>query len=410
MKIEPKDIKKHLSLKGKIVVTAKYWYSLSKPFLKKVENGWKKIKPTSEQIQSKTESVTQNINSKIEELNKIKNTIEQDDEYLIEEKKCHLKEVKRKIQRLEKKQIKVSNKGLSVFALSPLILTNIKNKTKTKFNNFIKNKKEQYQDKKREQEIQKVKAQIQANLERLKELNGEALELLEKHPEFAEKTLDTTSTVTGVRAPSVSEQEKIKKSNNFKKACAAIAIVTGIAIGVGSIATYNNKKEVNKVDSIAQVDNTNQQIEANVEQQENIKLGDYITIDNGSAIYKTSELKGIYGEIGKNGYNSDSLFMINAITYVDENNVETSFNLVGKTDHSKKMIQEQHKKFIEDNKNIKVKNFHITPCDELGIPVSNSSTNMELGGWTNSSNSSVKKVETSTVLTNTYQNLGGKTL
>ena len=139
-----------------------------------------------------------------------------------------------------------------------------------------------------------------------------------------------------------------------------------------------------------------------------IKLGNYLTIENGSTIYQNSELNGNRGIIGMNGYDDETLFKVNAITYIDENGIETTFNVVQKSEQAKKLVEEHHKKYIENNTNIKVKNFHITPCDELGVPITKNQNDIDLGGWTNTDKSKIQNIDNNKVFMDAYQSLGGK--
>jgi len=449
MKIEPKDIKKHLSLKGIITVSGKHANIITRKFLNKYKNGivkiFKQVKdsivntvtnikdtilPDEETIQKKTEEVRekriQKVDTKRYELYQLKNELEKDDEYRIGRNLYYLNEIKNELRKLDKKKAKVSSKTLSIYTLTKLAFVKIKNNTK---NSWIKYK-EKINEQKKQKEIELAKERLKANYERIIELKRQEREILEKYPEINReditntitkiddgKELEVTETntkVTEVKNPSKEEKEKIKKSVNFKKALTAMTVITGISLG-SSIVTDNidinsNSKEVS-INNSTQIEyNINNQNEQREVVNSNIKLGDYLTIENGSTIYEKPELSGNHGIIGRNEYNDQTLFKINAITYVDENGIETTFNTVQKTEQAKKLIEEKHKQYIENNSNITVKNFHVTPCNELGIPDSKNEKDMDLGGWTNEDNSKIKNVDISQVVMNAYDSLGGRVL
>lgn len=442
MTIEPKDVKKYLSLKGKIVVTGKSWSSITTNFLKKYKNGFKnklsKLKeellPTEEQIQEKLEEVREKKIEKIDEkryeLDRLKSALEDEDEYRIGENKYYLKEVKNELRKLDKKRINISKKGLSVFSISGLAISKIKNNINNKWKKYLENRNESKALKKSE----KAKEQLLKNIEKLKVLKEEENNILNTYPELKDeeiihtvtkiddgKDIDTTESfikVTQIKNPSKDEKEEIKKSSKFKQALAAMAVITGLAIGGMAISNtdvdINNTSKENTDDNIAQVqvetheekENVSSIIEDQKEEKTTLELGNYITIDNGSVIYETPTLNGNHGVIGQNGYNDETLFKVNAVTYLDNNNNEVSFNLVQKSEQSKKLTMEKYKKFIEQNPNAKIKNFHVTPCDELGMPVHGN----ELGGWTNSEKSKFENIDTNQITMDAYQNLGGKVI
>ena len=175
-------------------------------------------------------------------------------------------------------------------------------------------------------------------------------------------------------------------------------IPTSVIKPVATEASVNEKKE-----NISNVNN-----EENV--TDTIRLGNYVTVQNGSTLYQTPNLDGSRGIVGQNGYDSETLFKVNAVIYVDEDNNEKSFNLVQKDEQSKKQIEEEHKKYIESHDNIKVKSYHITPCDELGLPVDKNQKDIDLGGWTNNDNTKFENVELKSVVMDAYKSLGGKVM
>jgi len=423
MIFEPKDIKKHLSLKGRIVVTGKHANLILKTSGLKVYKGFltivntvkekasevaavttdivnkvgEKILPDEEVIRAKTEEERKKERSKINtqryELSKLKREMEKDDEYKIGTKNCYLKEVENEIRRLDKKRMNVSSQGLSIYSLSKLATSNIKNKLKNKWKNYREQKK-----------IESAKEKLIENLEKIQKLQQEEKELLEKNNEIKNNMI---TEVIEIRKPSELEKTEIKKSSNFKRALTAMTLITGIAISSIIVSNISDKNIDNKSIN-STVEDTNA---SNFEQKEecSLKLDDYVTLKNGTNIYQTSTLTGNRGIIGTNEYNKDTVFKINAITYVDENNIETMFNLVEKSEHEKKVIKEQHQKYIENNTNIKVKNFHITPCNEFGIPISDNES-IDLGGWSEFNKFNVQKFNNKNIIMDTYKKLGGKIL
>jgi len=423
MNIEPKDVRKYLSIKGKLFVTSKRWNILTKEFLEKYKKGYKKklsmfiekanmvvdtttkiienigneLLPDEEVIQATIEEERKKERSKINtqryELSKLKREMEKDDEYKIGTKNCYLKEVENEIRRLDKKRMNVSSQGLSIYSLSKLATSNIKNKLKNKWKNYREQKK-----------IESAKEKLIENLEKIQKLQQEEKELLEKNNEIKNNMI---TEVIEIRKPSELEKTEIKKSSNFKRALTAMTLITGIAISSIIVSNISDKNIDNKSIN-STVEDTNA---SNFEQKEecSLKLDDYVTLKNGTNIYQTSTLTGNRGIIGTNEYNKDTVFKINAITYVDENNIETMFNLVEKSEHEKKVIKEQHQKYIENNTNIKVKNFHITPCNEFGIPISDNES-IDLGGWSEFNKFNVQKFNNKNIIMDTYKKLGGKIL
>ncbi len=429
MKVEIRDINKYLSVKAKIAVTGKYSLSIMADLLKRFRNNCKNIHnkinesianvrknisdgiknsilSTEEAKQEQINKQIEKIDEKKENLERIIDEMEQDEEYTSGIKNCYLKEAKNELEKLDKKRMKVSSKGLGVFSLPKILLANVKKNERKGCHNTITNKKFN--------NMEEVKAKLKQNMEEFLKLREQEKQIREKYPD-----LDTSKIrkVVAIKKPDTELGNRIKNSNNFKKALAAIAFVTGITVGSNMYSCTN--KNIEKADPINIPDNHIEQVkesndvvapipENEIKSETNIKLGDYLTIENGSTIYGTPELNGKHGTIGTNGYDNATLFKINAITYVDENNVETTFNVVQKNDQAKKIVEERHNKYIENNPNVKVKNFHVTPCDELGIPVNYNANSVDLGGWTNADNAKIQNVDAGQVLENSYELLGGK--
>ena len=225
MKIEPKDVKKYLSLKGKVVVTGKYATSLTKDWFIKFGRGCKKVAtatlgavvgaavatkdkvvdtknkvvdktvstmdkiktavlPSEEIIQAKLEETRdkkiENINNKRNELKQFIGAMEQEDEYRIGLKQCYLKEVKNELRKLDKKRITVSSKGLGVFALSKLTLQKVKGNIKNKWNNYLEKREEKNQIK----ELEANKRILEDNLKEQLRIQEENKAILAKYPEL----------------------------------------------------------------------------------------------------------------------------------------------------------------------------------------------------------------------------------
>ena len=218
MKIEPKDVKKYLSLKGKVVVTGKYASSLTKDWFIKFARGCKKVAsatigavvgmattvkdkivdsatstmdkiktavlPSEEVIQAKLEETREKklekIDDKRQALETLKTEIEKDDETKIELKNCYLKQVDKEIEKLNKKTIKVSNKGLGVFALTKLTLEKIKGNLKNKWANYLEKRAEKKQAKK----IEANKRILEDNLKEQLRIQEENKAILAEYPEL----------------------------------------------------------------------------------------------------------------------------------------------------------------------------------------------------------------------------------
>ncbi|MBE6152996.1 MAG: hypothetical protein E7166_02040 [Firmicutes bacterium] len=209
MKIEPKDIKKYLSLKGKINVTGKHLFSLSKTAIKKLKKGFlvtlKTVKEKSldikdavvdtiketvildenlkeQETQEYREKQIEKIDTKIYELDRLKAALEEDDEYRIGKGTYYLDEIKKELEKLENKKIAVSSKGLSVFALTKLTLSNIKVNVKNSWKKFLEKKEE----KKQARETENARLKFEENIQEQIRLKDETRELLEKYPEVYE--------------------------------------------------------------------------------------------------------------------------------------------------------------------------------------------------------------------------------
>lgn len=423
MKIEVKDINKHLSLKGKLVVTGKYSLSVAKNFFEKYKQGYLKminimrekisesisnikysITPSEEIVQNTIGEKLSSLNTKRNELQKLIENMEEIEEYKIGLRNCYLKESQKELQNLDKKILNITNRGLGIYTLTKLAASKIIDNTKNRWNKH----KEKVENQKKEKEITRIKNQLINNCEQLLKLKQEEKELLEKYPEINNSE---PKSVEMIRKPSAEEKENIKKSGKLKKALISLTVAAGIAISSITISNISKDTDSN-LDNDLPTDNPTKVEEIVInddnKEEQKITLGNYLSVNEGSRIYENAELNGKQGIIGMNGYNSDTLFKVNAITYIDENGIEISFNLVQKDDKSKLQIEEQHKKYIENNKNLIVKNFHITPCDELGVPLSKNQNDIDLGGWTNTDKAGIQNIDNNKVFMNTYQSLGGK--
>ena len=238
MRIEPKDVKKYLSTKGKIVVTGKHAFSLSKSAIVKVGRGFKKalttikekaiaakdvvvgtavvakdgvvnaatntkdkvvevagkakeklqesILPTEEQKQEKLEEVREKrlnkIANKAQPLLSLEEEMKQEDEYTIGKYSYYLKEVSRELDKFADKRLKVINKGLGVFALTGITLSNIKRNIKKSWANH----KEKLQEKKNQREIEKNKKRLAENFKEQLLIQEENKRILAENPELVE--------------------------------------------------------------------------------------------------------------------------------------------------------------------------------------------------------------------------------
>ena len=124
MKIEVKDVKKHLSLKSKLIVTGKYSISVAKNFFEKykksciktINNAREKISesisnikysitPSEETVQETINEKLSSLNTKRNELKKLIENMEEIDEYKIGLRNCYLKETQKELEHLDKKII-----------------------------------------------------------------------------------------------------------------------------------------------------------------------------------------------------------------------------------------------------------------------------------------------------------------
>ena len=417
------DINEFLSLSDRIRLKGSNWFSMSTNAIKNVKR--KAILKLDKYItESRKEAFAkerlERLEKKIADGKALLEKMINDEEFFTEENLDFLIAFEDKIKKLETKKIKMQNKGLGIFALSKLAVQKMRM-------NFKENRKKRkqireinqevnsiYENQKRIEELQKEIEKYNSNInERIKknpDLVNKAnnnVEITKIHTEITsdndKEVTDIVTKVTEIRIPSKEEKETIKKSNKFKKALAAIALVTGIAIGLSG--SFINKN----VNNIATNDNlvvTPPPIETSINENQEVKLGSYINVDNGSIIYERPSLDGNSGLIGTNGYDSNTLFKVNAITYIDENNNEITFNTVQQNEQNKNRIEEEHKKYLDNNLDLEVKNFHITPCDELGNPISDN----ELGGWTNNNNAKIKNVDMQKISANSSNSLERKVL
>lgn len=240
MKIEPKDLKKYLSLKGKFVVTGKVANSLTKDWFIKFGRGFKKVAlqvkdkvvdaavatkdavvntavaakdkvvdttvnvkdkvvdktvstmdkikttvlPSEEVIQAKLEETREKkiekLDNKKQELENLKTRIEKDDETKIELKDCYLKQVNKELNKLNNKIMNVSSKGLSVYALTKLTLQKVKDNIKNKWNKHLEKKAEKNQT----QELEANKRILEENLKSQFRIQEETKAILAQHPEL----------------------------------------------------------------------------------------------------------------------------------------------------------------------------------------------------------------------------------
>ena len=189
-KITVKDVKKHLSTKSKIKITGKKIFSLPKTMLNKTKQGYKNIKVklnnfVEEEIkQEEKDKKVAKIDEKRKEQKEFIGQMEKQDEFRVGDKQYYLKAAKEELEKLNKKRIKRSKKGLGVFSLAKLTLVQIKKNTTTKINK-IKEEKEQEQalsDKKEQKQI------LADNYKRSLELQKELLELQKENREILEQT------------------------------------------------------------------------------------------------------------------------------------------------------------------------------------------------------------------------------
>ena len=409
---------KNIPIGIKIKVTKKRLVSIPKIMYTKVKEFYHKQKDKIKNYVTEAEkkaALKEELNKfdvKRKELSQAKKEVKKSDEFTADNKKYYLEAIEEEIERIKNKRKKRKNKGLGVFSIGKLYV-----------NKYISNQKEKSNKRKAKRELEKaLKEQLEIEreekelIERLAELNTEKTtlsiqidEAIKNNPKLDEyyKSLSTKENtkektaekkiipITSMRKPSEKETKEIKKSSKFKKALAAIAVVAGLVTGV-LVGNTPNVQEVPNTDVISLENGI-------VQESSNISLDDYVNLENGSKIFDSPTFDGKSGEIGTNGYDNNTLFKVNAVSYVDENNNVTLFNLVGQNEESRKNIQTAHEEFVKNNPNAVVNAVHITPYSDTETKVADN----ELGGWTKTSTAKISKVDLNKT---NQQNLGGMTI
>lgn len=415
-KITVKDIKKALPVGIKIKVTKKRLLSIPKLMYEKVKAFYHKTKEKFKNYVSEEEKKTalkselNKFDEKRKELSKIKKQVKKQENFSADTKKYYLEAIEEEIERIKNKRKKRKKKGLGVFLIGKLYISKYINNQKEKVNKrkakreLEKALREQLKIEQEEQELIERLSEINAEKEKISSQIDDSIKVNPKLEEYykslssEEKTKEKEPEkkiipITSVRKASEEEKAKIKKSQNFKKALAAIAVAAGLVTGA---LVGGNAPNVTQVPSAETVS-----VENGVAQEtSNVSLSDYVNLENGSKIFDSPTFDGKSGEIGSNGYDDSTVFKINAVAYVDQNNHVTLFNLVGKNDESKKKIQSAHDEYLRNNPNAVINAFHITPYSDTETNVSDN----ELGGWTNVSFSKISKAE---INKTQQQNLGG---
>jgi len=408
---------KELPVGIKIKATKKRLLSIPKLMYQKVKmfyhNSKEKIKNyvTEEDKNIELNKKIDNLKNKKGELYTARRKMLKQEEFVSGDKKYLLEAIDEEIEKYVDKTVKLKNKGLGVFSIGKLYVSK-----------YISNQKEKANKRKAKRELEKavkeqlkIEQQEQELREKLEKLGGEKVALIQKQEEAIkanpqleeyskkinaeEKTTSVEKKIipiTSVRKATEEEKAEIKKSSKFKKAIAAIsaiAIAAGVAIGAMNAGTTNTID--NQPITYAQ-----ENIQEEVEKSEKITLNDYVNLENGSKIFDSPTFDGKSGVIGTNGYDGNTLFKVNAVSYIDESNSITSFNLVGREEEARKSIQNSQIEFIKNNPNAVVHSIHVTPCNSTGEP----ELDNELGGWTNTTNSQINKANLNNI---NQQNLGG---
>jgi len=409
---------KELPLGIKLKVTKKRLLSIPKLMYKKVKefyhNSKEKIKNyvTEDEKKSALKEELNKFDNKRKELANVKKQIKKQDELNSTDKKYYLEAIEEEIEKIKAKRKFRKQKGLGVFSIGKLYI-----------NKYISNQKEKANKRKAKKELEKsVKEQLKIEQkekelrEKLSKLGEEKVAIVQKQEEtikanpqleeYSKKISSEekkTSTekkiipITSVRKATEEEKTEIKKSSKFKKAIAAISaivIAAGVALGAMSAA------KTNTIDTQSVTYTQENVLEEIKKTNENFSLNDYVNLENGSKIFDSPTFDGKSGEIGTNGYDGNTLFKVNAVSYVDENNNVTSFNLVGQNEETRKNIQNSQIEFIKNNPNAVVHSIHVTPCNSTGEPeLAN-----ELGGWTNTTKSQINKIDLNNI---NQQDLGG---
>ena len=408
---------KELPIGIKIKVTKKRLLSIPKLVYNKVKEFYHSSKNklknyvTAEDKNAELSKKIDDVKAKKSELYSTRRKMLKNEEFVTGSKKYYFDAIEEEIDKIINKEIKLKNKGLGVFSIGKLYI-----------NKFINNQKEKANKRKAKKELEKalkeqmkIEKELREKLEKLtnekETLVSRTTETIKNNPKLEDyyKSIISDSKdnvsekkiipITATRKATEEEKAEIKKSNKFKKAIAAIsAIVVASGIALGGFHAANTSGNIPS-NQVSYTENIEEKI--NLNQENEIKLNDYIKLENGSKIFETSNFDGKSGEIGKNGYDNDTLFKINAISYTDDNNKTVIFNLV-EQNNKKQEVQASHDEYIKNNPNAVMSAIHVTPCNNDGTP----ELEQELGGWTNTSNAQINKVELNNI---EQQNLGGMT-
>lgn len=173
-KVLEKDFQ-NLKIKANIKRFGSKMFSIPKIMGQKLFNNFKKVQSSLKTVvneEVKQEYKDQNV-SKIDEQLDAKNQLAQavisNDELSYEDKTFYLKEIKKDYNKLLAKKAKVSNKGLGVFALSKVTLTQITNNTKLKLNTV----RAKAEDAKQKQKLEDAKNELLEYQKMIKDLQDQ---------------------------------------------------------------------------------------------------------------------------------------------------------------------------------------------------------------------------------------------
>ena len=416
-----KEKEKILPLNKKIQIKGHKIWSCTKAKFPSWSNGFKKLKeklkeviPNEEVQQKENKKEIEDITKKIERKENIVSLMKQSGEFESGVGKYRLEEVRKEISKLRVKRIKRERKGLGVFSLAKLTLNQIIINGKNKVNKY----QTQMEEAKLKEELLSNYNKIVENKKKILELENNSKEIknkedaiLKENPNlnsyFDELTnVSNAKTTFNAKIKNVEKEEieKIKKTSNYKKAIATLSLAAGITLSSALLSGDSSDKSSTSIEKNEEFIDLSVEDTIKEEKPQELNLGGYVKLKEGSKIYESSELSGKVGLIGMNGYDSEQLFKINAITCIDSNNKITLFSLIQKDENSKKQIMEQYKNYVKEN-DITILNIHITPCNEYGIE---DDKEMDLGGWTNNEKSGISTVSIETILNNTQKALQSK--
>lgn len=147
------------------------------------------VLPDNEAVETLRKEQIQKLKEQRWNLKQVIGSMENDDDYRIGVKNCYLKEIKKELRKLDKKQMKVSKKGLGIMSMAKLSLQKLKENIKNKWaahKEKVAERKQQRQEaitqKKQQKEENMIKQRLVEIMEQQARLNEEKNELMEQYP------------------------------------------------------------------------------------------------------------------------------------------------------------------------------------------------------------------------------------